>query len=113
MKKLSPKTPLFRCKDGVVCVDGSVTPDLPKPQACLGIDPDVHKCAFAYLTDDGYLAVRIVRQKEFKRREAAIALIQQQAFKEAVRFMQPDILVTEGQDVRYTGKTSFANPHRS
>ena len=76
----------------------------------LGIDPDVHKCAFAYLNDKGALLVQVVRQKELKGREAAIALIRQQAFREAVEFMQPDILVVEGQDVRYTGKTSYANP---
>jgi hypothetical protein len=76
----------------------------------LGIDPDVHKCAFAYLNMDGKLQVRVVRQKELKGRDAAVALIQQQAFKFAVECFHPDILVVEGQDVRYTGKTSFANP---
>ncbi len=82
-------------------------------KTALGIDPDVHGCAFAYLTgEEGMcgLQVQIVRQKEFKGRDAAIALIQQQAFKEAVELWQPDILVVEGQDVRYTGKTSCANP---
>jgi len=79
-------------------------------KTCLGIDPDVHKCAFAYLSGEGALLVQVVRQKELKARDAALALIQQPDFKEAVEFMQPDILVAEGQDVRYTGKTSFANP---
>lgn len=79
----------------------------------LGIDPDVHKCAFAYLTGDGGLyglQVQVIRQDDLKGREAAIALVQQQAFKEAVELFQPDILTVEGQDVRYTGKTSYANP---
>ena len=79
-------------------------------KTCLGIDPDVHKSAFAYLSVEGALLVQVVRQKDGKGREAALALIQQAAFKEAVEFIQPDIIVVEGQDVRYTGKTSFANP---
>jgi len=79
-------------------------------KTCLGIDPDVHGCAFAYLTDEGDLKVLVVRQKELKSRDAALALLQQPAFKNAVELFQPDILVAEGQDVRYTGKTSFANP---
>jgi hypothetical protein len=56
------------------------------------------------------LQVQVVRQKELTGRDAAIALIQQQAFKGTVELWQPDILVVEGQDVRYTGKTSYANP---
>jgi len=89
----------------------------------LGIDPDVHNCAFALITegDPGKrsLKVSVVRQKEGKGRDAALALIRQDAFELAVhgRFADeggfnlfPDILTVEGQDVRYTGKTSFANP---
>ena len=79
-------------------------------KTCLGIDPDVHKCAFAWLSDRGELFVQVIRQKELKARDAALALVQQAAFKEMIIHTQHDILVAEGQDVRYTGKTSFANP---
>ena len=84
-----------------------------------GMDPDVHGCAFAYLTewDDNTLSikVRIVRQKEFKQRDAALALIRQDAFVDALYCPAddayfPDVFVAEGQDVRYAGKTSYANP---
>lgn len=51
-----------------------------------------------------------LRQKELKGREAALALIQTPEFKSAVTCYTPDIVVVEGQDVRYTGRTSFANP---
>jgi len=77
---------------------------------CLGIDPDVHKCAFAWVNSEGGVKVRVVRQKKFKSRDAAIALVQQKAFRLAVESGFPDILVVEGQDLGYTGKTSFAKP---
>lgn len=77
---------------------------------CLGVDPDVHKCAFALLDSEGGLKVQVVRQEDLKGRDAAIALIQQPLFRGVIESGLPDILVVEGQDVRYTGKTSFANP---
>ena len=85
----------------------------------IGIDPDVHKCAFAYVTKypDGRkdLMVHVVRQKDGKRKEAAMSLIQQEEFSRAVIGIPGinifgDVLTVEGQDVRYTGKTSYANP---
>jgi len=85
----------------------------------LGMDPDVHACAFAQVTEtapEKYdLKVYVVRQKEGKSREAALALIQQDAFEIAIHGPEgcpsyPDILVAEGQDVRYAGQTSRANP---
>lgn len=87
----------------------------------VGIDPDVHGCAFAYLTDDQGrldLKVMVVRQKEGKGRDAALAIIRQDEFLMSVdsyhcttsEWMPPDVLAVEGQDVRYTGRTSRANP---
>lgn len=89
------------------------------PLRSVGIDPDVHGCAFAYITEaaDGSrnLKVKVIRQKEFTRRDAAIAIIQQDKFGMAVHCPDseayfPEILTVEGQDVRYTGRTSRANP---
>lgn len=85
----------------------------------IGIDPDVHNCAFAQITEypDGRLDVKayVVRQKDLTCRDAALALIQSEEFENAVHGVMderkyPDIVVAEGQDVRYTGKTSYANP---
>lgn len=85
----------------------------------LGIDPDVHGCAFAQIIEEDSgkrsLKVCVVRQKDGKGRDAALALIRQDAFDIAVQGLTldshyPDVLTVEGQDVRYTGKTSFANP---
>lgn len=88
------------------------------PLHSVGMDPDVHGCAFAYITEqlDGTLdlKVAVVRQKAGTRRDAALALIKQDAFGCAVHCPEedayfPEILTVEGQDVRYTGKTN-ANP---
>jgi len=79
----------------------------------LGIDPDVHGCAFALVIEESRgeraVSVWVVKQKEGKAREAAIATIHQPAFI-AGASSNCTILTVEGQDVRYTGKTSFANP---
>ena len=87
----------------------------------IGIDPDVHNCAFAYLTEfDGRydLKVQVIRQKEGKGRDAALELIQQPDFQMSIDnypcdssdWIAPDVLTVEGRDVRYTGRTSKANP---
>lgn len=84
----------------------------------IGIDPDVHNCAFARIVEvEGKIEniqVYVVRQKEGRAREAALALIQQTAFDDAVNgdfaYRTPEVLTVEGQDVRYTGATTRANP---
>ena len=89
------------------------------PIRSVGIDPDVHNCAFAYITEhengDRDLEVMVVRQKDGKSRGAAVALIQNEEFERAVhcpetRAEYPDVLTVEGQDVRYTGRSTRANP---
>jgi len=80
----------------------------------IGIDPDVHTCAVACLIehDDGReISVSIIRNHQGKGREAAL----QMAEKVKEEFgkhpaMEAHVLTVEGQDVRYTGKTSHANP---
>lgn len=79
----------------------------------VGVDPDVHACAFAQVCemDDGEKVLRVwtVRQCEFKGREAAIATARNCRLSTGQAFTL-DVLTVEGQDVRYTGKTSYANP---
>jgi hypothetical protein len=78
----------------------------------IGIDPDVHTCAVACLMErfDGLdIAVRVVRKDQCKGREAALAMAEL-IFKEYSKDPAVDVLTIEGQDVRYTGKTSRANP---
>ncbi len=77
----------------------------------LGVDPDVHNCAFAFIQQAEneqvpQLTVWVVRQRDGKDRDAAIRMI----LGKGLDHILSDILVVEGQDVRYTGKTSFANP---
>jgi len=78
----------------------------------IGIDPDVHTCAIACLIEHSEgteIAVRVVRNPHGKGREAAL-IMACDVFEDYKGSEDIDVLTVEGQDVRYTGKTSHANP---
>jgi hypothetical protein len=80
----------------------------------IGIDPDVHTCAIACLIDHAEgieIAVGIIRNNQGKGREASLQMTEK-IKKEFEKYTvaEAHVLTVEGQDVRYTGKTSRANP---
>lgn len=78
----------------------------------IGMDPDVHTCAFAWLLEDKgtyELLATIVRQPELTGMASALKLVQTEKFKDLAR-IRSIIFVAEGQDARYAGRTSYASP---
>lgn len=81
-------------------------------EVALGIDPDLHHCAYAFVTEKRVLAVGVVKVSEKITGDKAAPEMARRlvsAFEGFRRVHQPDLAIVEGQQI-YLGGNTEANP---